>query len=74
MVDSRAQVSLLLRLVLRIPVTDWENHGFRLGDTEEEDSLEWTKGTNVSFSRSPSPFPPKARFCLGTDPLRETWA
>lgn len=59
MVDSWAQISLLLRLVLRIPVADRENHSFRLGDTEEEDSLEWTKGTNVSFSGSPSPFPLK---------------
>lgn len=74
MVDSRAQVSLLLRLVLGIPVTDWEEHSFRLGDTEEEDGLEQARGIQVSFPRSPSPFPVRAPFCLGTDPLRETWA
>lgn len=35
MVDSRAQVPLLLRLVWGMPVAHWEQHRFRFGDTKK---------------------------------------
>jgi hypothetical protein len=65
MVDSRTHIPLLLRLVLGMPVTYWEEHHLRLGDTKEEGGLE-------EGGRDPPPR--KDLLCLGTDPLRDTWA
>lgn len=40
MVDGRAHVPFLLRLVSGMPVTYWEEHSLRLGDTKEQGGLE----------------------------------